>query len=240
MLLTEIASATKFKALFIAGPPASGKSFIYKNMNFPPHEYLNTDDLRHSEAQRLKVDLKDLNAERQIFDGVLDSTAVFLFNHTIVGNNLIIETTADLKHNFFKRVRTLQSLGYDVAVIYTHITKEQSLELEKKRREQEGRAVDPAFIEKVYSDMPTRLPEIADLIGNSNMLYVPRTSIDYTQNDQQRIRSFITTFFKTPNNNPKGKRLAAEIERDPSGTMMKIDNEDVFQLYNLFLGWFDK
>ena len=242
MKLLEIANVgpTKFKALFLAGPPASGKSHLYNSGNFPPHAYLNTDNFRHSEARRKQVDLNDINNEKHIISGVIDETTAFLFNNIIYGEPLIIETTADRKNNFEKRVSTLKTLGYDVSIVYTHTTKELSFDAEQQRRSQEGRTVDPAAMKKMWEEMPTRLAEIAHLVGKDNFLYIPRDQMAFSDDQRTKLQQFTRDFMIRPNENPKGASFKRNMAQTPQSTTITLSNDNVYQLYMLLSGWFDK
>lgn len=246
MKLNEIAAPrsnttpTRFKALMFAGPPASGKSTIRELIRLPPQvEDLNTDTFRHSEAKRRGVSLNDINNERIIFSGVLDETVVFLFDMTMKGDSFVLETTADVREVFDKRVLTLRSLGYDVGLVYMHVTEQQSLEAEQKRREQEGRAVDPEFIKQSYRDMPTRLAEISNFFDKDSFLYAPRETLDFSSANVNQIQQFVNNFFSRPIKNTKGRQLAQKLDRDPDASILSITDEDAHQLYTLFAGWFN-
>jgi len=213
MLLNEIAfPPVSFKALILAGPPASGKSSLYDMIAVPAnHGYLNTDNMRHSETRRLGLEGDVNKHEQHIFNNIKNEVERFLFSHVINGNPIIFETTADAKNNFERRVTLLQSLGYDVALVYTHVDEETSQQLAKKRTEIEPRSLDPQFISSVYEDMPTRLAEIAKVFGSDNFLYIPRETINYTSSDVSKIQQFASSFFRRPLENNIGVKYRRQM-----------------------------
>lgn len=242
MKLFEIAQrSVKFKALLLAGPPASGKSYLFKNnpsLNQFPH--LNTDTFRHSEARRKGLDLNNINNEKHIISGVMDETVVWLFNHVIYGEPIIIETTADRKSNFEKRISTLQSLGYDVGLVYTHTTKELSYKAEEERRKKENRTVDVDTMNRMWDDMPTRLAEISNVLGKDNFLYLPREQMDFTNQHRMKFEDFLQKFMFSPNTNPKGFKMRQQMKNSSDHTIITMNDDNVYNLYMLLSSWFDK
>lgn len=240
MLLNEVAiTPTQFKALILAGPPASGKSTLYQIIQFPSnHAYLNTDTLRHDEAKRLGY--QEVPHDREdpaVFGGMKDDLYKFMFNTVLHGDPIVFETVADNKISFERRVATLRAMGYDVGMIYTAIPEEEAKAREKKRREIEKRAVDHEFIEQVYKGMPIRLAEIAVYLGKDNFLYLPRTSIEYDPNHVKQIQTFTTTFFNKALQNDKGKEYKREMYRSKR-TLLQATKLDASSLHQLISTWY--
>lgn len=231
--------SSRFKALFIAGPPASGKSYISETINFPDASMLDVDKLRMNVAKRLNIDLSNPLMLPLTFRETADETSLFLFDNIIGGTPMVIETTAHSKATFDKRVITLQKLGYDVGIVYTHINPELSKNIETKRREVENRAVDHEFIETTYNEMPVRLAEISNIVGNNNVCYVPRESIAYTTEQKDKIQSFVDTFMFGPINNYYGRKYNTYMNHDSRLNVIDLTDDDAFQLYQLTSSWFD-
>jgi hypothetical protein len=158
----------------------------------------------------------------------------------LYGEPLIIETTADRKSNFEKRVTTLRSLGYDVGIVYTHTTKEISFSAEKERRNQESRTVDTETMERMWADMPTRLAEISSFMGKGNFLYIPRKQMDFTDDQRVKLQDFTRNFMTSPPSNPKGQSMRDKLQQTPHHTIITLTDDNVHDLYMLLSSWFDK
>lgn len=111
-----------FKALFLAGVPASGKSHIQKklNSNIQP-KVVNTDTFSRTYFG-LKKEAYDIFGEvpSEVVDKSTELTQKQLTNYIDGMLPLVIDSTSSNPSNLIKRNGILQSVGYDTGMVFVY------------------------------------------------------------------------------------------------------------------------
>ena len=154
-----------FKALVMTGPAGSGKSFTASRIGVPKkieNNTLNTDEFVEKLFPKFGVSLKfahknkdkigDLDgladaqaAMRQIAKVKTGKKAVRLVNQ---GQPIFIDTTGEDVAKMEKRIKVLEKVGYDVAIVQIIVPKELSRARDKGRK----RTVGDPFTPKIWDE----------------------------------------------------------------------------------------
>ncbi len=152
-LLTEsINDKGIFKAIFVIGIPGSGKSYTSQQMKgVVSPKVVNTDNAFEYFADKFG---KEANTEtwNTLFGSDSKRITQSSLYHYINGMlPLIIDGTSSDASNILSRTGILESLGYDVGVVYVNTDLETAKKRVIERAKKINRTVDHDFIEKVHS-----------------------------------------------------------------------------------------
>jgi tRNA uridine 5-carbamoylmethylation protein Kti12 len=146
----SINDAGLFKAIFVTGEPGSGKSYTVSRLKgaIEPR-IVNTDKATEYLARKFgrPVTYKNWPFFK---DSAHRMTSVQLYSYLNGMLPLFIDGTSNDVSNILHRAGILESLGYDVGMIYIETSLETSLRRAKERPSKVGRVVDADFIKKVH------------------------------------------------------------------------------------------
>ena len=166
-----------FKAVFMAGAPGAGKSYVSDWMSLGPqlgYKVINSD----MEFTRYMKDagLTDekgaviLDPEQEYERGVIRTVAKrhtqAKTNYAMVGRlGLVIDGTGANASKVQKQKATLEKLGYETAMVYVSIPLEDSIESDRKRGEEGGRSIGPELVTQKFKELDKSIPKLKKSFG---------------------------------------------------------------------------
>ena len=202
-----------FKAVFLAGGPGSGKSFVARNIlggtglrsinSDEVYEYLmkkqglslDPETIFSPQGQEIRDKAKGISRKREAtyLDGRL---------------GLVIDGTGKDVSKYQVMAQKLRAIGYDTSMIYVNT----SLEVAQQRNKQRERSLEPAKVEKMWNDVQQNLMQFQQIFGASRFHIIDNSggledldrqkNFDKVYNETQR-------FLNTP---PKNRKALAWIQ----------------------------
>jgi predicted kinase len=137
-LLKEIQG--KPKAIFMAGPAGSGKSFISQKLVPSNFTTINVDDTYEELLKSSGIGMKlaqmspdELKKAGELMGQARKSTDSKLQDASKNAKNLLIDSVGGSSKMLLKKKAELESLGYDTAMVMTYVSPITSLERNKQR-----------------------------------------------------------------------------------------------------------
>ena len=220
-----------FKAIFIAGGPGSGKTYIAKQLFGIPERYnismtglkmINSDkELKYllnkygfgTDLDKMPDELfKDLTGAGgsglRKFSKELTAQRMKLYKQGRLG--MIIDGTG---HDFSKihaMKKDLEKDGYDTYMTFVNT----SLEVAQKRNQGSDRILPPELLEKSWKDVQQNLGSFQSLFGNQNFLLIDNSSYLNAKQAQSKfsilVSKHIKKFISKPIKNTIAKRWIAK------------------------------
>jgi cytidylate kinase len=199
-----------FKAVFFGGLPGAGKSYVLSKISaghIQPR-IVNTDKLYMFGAHKRKIDISsDSNSSEksQLVDTASHLNVRQLYNYLNGMLPLFIDGTSSNPSAVLRRAGILESLGYDVGMVWVDVNVEAALH----RASQRNRHVDPDYIRAVNDDAEANKKYYT---GKFKMF----TSIDNNEGqltDNVILQAYkkVTNFFESGISNPIGNRTVARL-----------------------------
>ena len=230
-LLTEgVMDKGILKAVFLAGGPGSGKSFVASGLFGIPKK-VNTSAYglklvnQDKELERMLkkygfgLDLDDMPEElfKQLTDPDYDDYSGMrgrakeltaqrkkMYMNGRLG--LIIDGTGHKYGKILEQKRELEAIGYDCFMVFVHT----DLDVAQQRNMERPRKLNPELVEKSWNEVQKNRISFQGLFGNANFLMVDNSK---TLDEKKAIDKFdmlmkkgINTFIKKPIKNYLGKK----------------------------------
>ena len=204
-----------FKAVFLAGGPGSGKSFVAKNVTGGQgFRMVNSDELFEYllKKQGLKSDVATITSDRgQALRGVAKNKAALKFKLYVDGRlGLVIDGTGKDLAKIAKQRQGLTKLGYDTFMVFVNTSLNVALERNKKRK----RTVPNDIVTQGWEQVQSNVGAFQSVFG-SNFVIVDNSN---PSDDDKKVFSMIwkkvMKFARTKPENPLAKQwIAAELEK---------------------------
>jgi len=166
-LLKEIQG--KPKAIFMAGPAGSGKSFISKKLVPSNFTTINVDDTYEELLKSSGIGMKlanmspdELKKSGELMGQARKATDTKLQDATKDAKNLLIDSVGGSSKMLLKKKADLESLGYDTAMIMTYVSPITSLERNKQR----DRSLLPSIVIRSWRDVNTNIDTYRQAFGD--------------------------------------------------------------------------
>lgn len=200
------------KAVFVIGIPGAGKSYTVKLLNGPvTPRVINTDKAGEFLSLKLKTPINS-----KTWSEVFKDSATRITRNSIAGYldgmlPLFVDGTSNDASNLLHRMGILESLGYDVGIVYVSTSLEVAKARAKAREAEIGRAVDDSFIEEVHS----RSEENAQYL-KSKVHFFKEIKNDGALDNEAMMKAFkaVQSFFEAPVENPVGKRALEKLKEE--------------------------
>lgn len=225
-----------FKAIFVVGLPGSGKSYtIAKLSGGVEPRVVNTDraveHLTGITKNRKSEDAPDNQWTQDIADSSQRITVNTLIGYVDGMLPLFVDGTSNNVSRIMHRVGILESLGYDVGIVFVNTTFETSVARANSRR----RKVTPDFIKYVAEQNAENVAYL-----KSKTSFFRQVDNDAGQlNDEALAKAYkaVQAFFSSPLKNPVGKRTIAKLEETKQKYLKPsiIADDKLKQLVN---GWY--
>lgn len=191
------------KAIFVAGIPAAGKSYTVSQISDGaiPLRVVNTDHVIEFFHRKGLIDMRNKNEQRAVLDQAKKTTKEQLY-HWLNGTlPLVIDSTSSNEQNIIRRKGLLQSLGYDVAMVWVNVDVETAVSRAANRE----RTVDEAFIRRSH-ELAEENKEYFRANFN-NFVEVDNNGGTIDASTLMKAVKSAASFLGSPLGNPTGKRL---------------------------------
>ena len=170
-LLKEIEK--KPKAIFMAGPAGSGKSFISKKLVPSNFKTINVDDTYEALLKASGIGMKlakmspdELKKAGELMGQARKATDTKFKEATSNLNNILIDSVGGSSKVLLKKKQELEALGYDTAMIMTYVSPITSLERNKQR----DRSVLPSIVLRSWRDVNKNINVYKQAFGDDFIL----------------------------------------------------------------------
>ena len=170
-LLKEIQG--KPKAIFMAGPAGSGKSFISKKLVPSNFTTINVDDTYEELLKSSSIGMKlanmspdELKKSGELMGQARRTTDTKLQDASKNAKNLLIDSVGGSSKVLLKKKAELEALGYDTFMIMTYVSPITSLERNKQR----DRSLLPSIVIRSWRDVNTNIDVYKQSFGDNFVL----------------------------------------------------------------------
>ena len=180
-LLEGIYDPNIFKAVFLAGGPGSGKSYVVsKVVSGMGLKVINSDEPfeRYLKIAGLALKMPDEEqAERDIERKRAKKVTSARKGHAVDGRlGIIIDGTGKDYDKMIRQAAHLQELGYETSMVFVNTTLETALERNRKR----DRSVPPNIAKQGWNDVQKNLPRFQRYFGKRFFVADNNTGDDLT------------------------------------------------------------
>lgn len=149
-LSESINDAGILKAVFVVGIPGAGKSYTVSKLKGAVSPLIvNTDRATEYLSRKLNIPAND-QTWKIIRDDARRITTSQLFNYLNGMLPLFVDGTSNDASNILSRAGILESIGYDVGMVFINTSLETALERAAARGKAINRTVNPQFITSTY------------------------------------------------------------------------------------------
>jgi predicted kinase len=170
-LLKEVQSGPK--AIFLAGPAGSGKSYISSKLIPNTFTVINSDDTYEEllKASGIGLKQKDFTPDQLSQAGKLQAQARKVtqdkLDKSIEGkNNIVIDGTGAASNPVLKKKQQLEDLGYETLMLMIYVSPLTSLERNQKR----DRSLMPGIVLRTWRDVNKNIETYKEMFGNNFIL----------------------------------------------------------------------
>jgi len=190
-----------FKAIFLAGGPGSGKSFIAGKTGLPALGYriVNSDDAFEASMKKAGIALdpegifSDKGQELRGKAKTLTGKKQELYLKGRLG--LVIDGTGRDIEKLKKQAKTMKAMGYDVAMIFVNTDKETALQRNRDRE----RSLPDAEVAKMWEIIQQNIGAFQTIFGKKNFLVVDNSDgKDYNKETLRAYRDAVKFTNKEP------------------------------------------
>lgn len=212
-----------FKAIFLAGGPGSGKSFIAGKTGLTSMGYkvVNSDDQFEAAMKKAGMELDPENIfsvkGQEIRGKAVTLTAVKQASYIKGRLGLIIDGTGKNPAKVAKQAQKLKELGYDCAMILVNTDLKTSIARDAARK----RTIGAKGVEEYWNLVQTNIGKLQRVFGKKNFLVIDNSDIGDANKQARKlekdtVRAYrdATKFTNRPPDNPKATAwIAAEKEK---------------------------
>jgi predicted kinase len=166
-LLKEIQG--KPKAIFMAGPAGSGKSFISQKLVPSNFNTINVDDTYEELLKSSGIGMKlaqmspdELKKAGELMGQARKATDTKYKEALANANNILIDSVGGSSKMLLKKKAELEALGYETAMIMTYVSPITSLERNKQR----DRSLLPSIVIRSWRDVNTNIDVYKQAFGD--------------------------------------------------------------------------
>jgi len=228
----------KPKAIFLAGPAGSGKSYISKQLVPSDYTVLNVDDTYEDLLKKsgLGTNIKDFTPDQLSQAAKFMGQAQKITKEKFTSlskekNNLVIDGTGAAIKPLLKKKEELESLGYDTFMIMIYVSPVTSLERNISR----DRSLLPSIVLRTWRDVNKNIDEYKRIFGNN---------IVVINNDPEQAKKgfdieYIKTKFldtakakgkdKTPEEEAKSQAEKEQLNKDIESLVQKSYDFDTLE-----------
>ena len=201
-----------FKAIFVLGIPGAGKSYTVRRLagQVSPR-IVNTDKAAEYLSWKLGKAIHS-GTWGEFKDRSTHITKAALSNYINGVLPLFIDGTSNDASNLLHRMGILESLGYDVGIIYIKTSLETAIKRAANRADEIGRHVDEEFIREVFE----RNDDNIEFLKTKVSFFKQINNDDMQLDNEIMNEAFKTTqgFFASPILNPIGQRLLERMKAE--------------------------
>jgi len=184
------------KAIFLAGPAGSGKTFVTKQIIPSNLTVINVDDAYEEllKAAGLGMKISDFNQDQlsqaaKMMGQAQKATKEKFAQLSAAKNNIVIDGTGAASKPLLKKKSELEALGYDTMMLMIWVSPYTSLERNASR----DRALPPSIVLKTWAGVNNNIDTYKDAFGDKFILVNndPKGKAEYDPETAKRL------FFQT-------------------------------------------
>jgi predicted kinase len=197
-----------FKAIFLAGGPGSGKSFIVGKTGLTSMGYkvVNSDDAFEAAMKKAGMKMSPDNifsVKGQEIRGKAKSLTGKKQQRYIEGRlGLVIDGTGKDPAKIAKQAQMLKDLGYDTAMVFVNTDMDTALERNRMRE----RSLPDAEVESYWKAVQANIGKFQTMFGKQNFLVVDNSQSKDYQKETLRAYRDAGKFTKKPVENSKAQK----------------------------------
>ena len=205
-----------FKAIFLAGGPGSGKSFIVGKTGLTSMGYkvVNSDDAFEAAMKKASMEMNPENifsVKGQELRGKAKNLTDIKQTMYLKGRlGLVIDGTGKDPDKIADQAKILQKLGYDVAMIFVNT----DLETAISRDAQRARTIGAKGVTEYWKAVQKNIGKFQQMFGKKNFLIVDNSEGKDFKSETLRAYRDATKFTKSPVENTKAKSWINTQKRD--------------------------
>jgi dephospho-CoA kinase len=225
-----------FKAMFIVGLPGAGKSYTIQRLKGQVAPVVvNTDKPAEFLSHKLKMKISSDTWDEYFRSPAQRITKNMLTNYINGMLPMFIDGTSNDVSNILQRIGILESIGYDVGVIFVHASLETSKKRALEREKMTGRKVDPEFIEQIHREndenrafLKSKVSSYKEIMNDTDEL-----------TDEELLEAFrkVQGFYTSPVNNIVGQRWIKQL-RESNEKYLVPECLSFEELSNKVSGWY--
>ena len=202
-----------FKAVFLAGGPGSGKSFIVGKTGLTSMGYRvsNSDDAFEAGLKKAGLEMSPENIfsiKGQELRGKATAITKTRLEMYIKGRlGLVVDGTGKNLEKMKTQAKDLKKIGYDVAMIFVNT----DLETAMARNRARARKLPDDMVKEYWQEIQNNIGAFQTLFGKKNFLVVDNSDGKDWTAETLRAYKDVTRFTEAPIDNAKSKKwIAAE------------------------------
>jgi hypothetical protein len=187
----------------MAGGPGSVKSYIASTLGLRSMGFteINSDRAFEVGLKKSLLSLKMPDSEaypRNIIRGLSKKTTMGKHGHAIEGRlGMVIDGTGKDSDKVSKKVKDLEVLGYETAMIFVNTDLETALERNEKR----GRSLKPAAVTKMWKEVQSNLKTFKSIFG-PRLFVIDATNPEVSSTQSSKVYKKIMMWAKQLPKNP--------------------------------------
>ena len=205
-----------FHAVFMAGAPGAGKSYVSDWMSLGPqlgYKVINSDMefTRYMKDAGLTDDkgavVLDPNKEfeRGVIRTVAKRHTKSKHDHALIGRlGLVIDGTGANAKKVMGQKKTLEALGYETAMVYVSIPLEDSIESDRQRGLDGERTIGPELVTQKFQQLDKSIPVLKKAFGKM-FFEIDNTVREKTPQIIRAVENVIKKWSKTMPKNKAAK-----------------------------------
>ena len=205
-----------FHAVFMAGAPGAGKSYVSDWMSLGPqlgYKVINSDMefTRYMKDAGLTDDkgavVLDPNKEfeRGVIRTVAKRHTKSKHDHALIGRlGLVIDGTGANAKKVMGQKKTLEALGYETAMVYVSIPLEDSIESDRQRGLDGERTIGPELVTQKFQQLDKSIPVLKKAFGKM-FFEIDNTVREKTPAIIRSVENIIKKWSKTMPKNKSAK-----------------------------------
>ena len=168
-----------FKAVFMAGGPGSGKSWVAgRTMGGLGLKVINSDDPfeKYLKQEGLSLKMPDTEtAERDVVRAKAKRVTAAKKGHAVESRlGLLIDGTGHEYDKVARRASTLRLIGYEPSMVFVNT----SLEVALTRNEKRARSVQPSLAKKSWQNVQNNIGKFQNFFGPKNFFIVDNNGLE--------------------------------------------------------------
>lgn len=201
-----------FKAIFVVGIPGAGKSYTTTKLKgkIQPR-IVNTDKALEFLSKKKGIEANSETWKTIFGDDSKRITKNMLYNYLNGCLPLFIDGTSSDASNILSRAGILESLGYDVGMIFVETNVDTAISRAEERSKEIGRSVSIDFIKKVFTESESNKDYF-----KSKFSFFKTFNNDEEFNDEflNKLYNNVQSFFESDVKNPIGKRHITKMKQN--------------------------
>jgi predicted kinase len=222
------------KAIFLAGPAGSGKSYISSQLIPNTFEVINSDDTYEEllKASGIGLKQKDFTPDQLSQAAKLQAQARKVTQDKLSQsieskNNIVIDGTGAASGPVLKKKQQLEDLGYETLMLMIYVSPLTSLERNQKR----DRSLMPGIVLRTWRDVNKNIESYKQAFGN-NFILLNNNPKDANQEfNTSLLEPFIQSSTalgkpKSPENQAKSDADKAQLNKDIESMVKQLPEFD--------------